>query len=73
MRTDAAAGVFVAALLLLLVSLMAGWKPLAVVCGVVMVGVLVATTRQRRTGPDPEVVIRPGNERAWRREDGDGE
>jgi hypothetical protein len=67
MRTDAAAGTFVAALVLLLVSLLEGWKPLAVIAGVVMVGVIVATARQRRTGPDPETVIRPGDERAWRR------
>lgn len=71
MRTDAAAGVFMAALALLLVSLMAGWKPLAVIAGVVMLGVIVATARQRRTGPDPEVTIRPGDERAWRRRDGE--
>lgn len=60
-----------AALALLLVSLMAGWKPLAVIAGVVMLGVIVATARQRRTGPDPEVTIRPGDERAWRRRDGE--
>lgn len=70
-RTDAAAGVFVAALVLLLVSVLEGWTPLAVICGAVMVGVLVATARQRRTGPDPEVTIRPGDERAWRRRDSD--
>jgi hypothetical protein len=71
MRTDAAAGVFVAALVLLLVSVLQGWTPLAWVCGVVMLGVLVATARQRRTGPDPETVIRPGDERAWRRTKGE--
>ena len=67
MRTDAAAGVFVGALVLFLFSLANGWGPLAVVCVAVMVGTLVATARQRRTGPEPETVIRPGDERAWRR------
>jgi len=67
MRTDAAAGVFVGALVVLLVSLLLGWTLLVVLAGAVMVGVLVATARQRRTGPDPEVTIRPGDERPWRR------
>jgi len=67
MRSDAAAGVFVAALVLLLVGLLEGWTLLWVVAAAVMVGVLVATARQRRTGPDPEVTIRPGDERPWRR------
>jgi hypothetical protein len=59
--------VFVAALVLLLISLLEGWKPLAVVAGVVMLGVIVATARQRRSGEEPEVTLRPGDERAWRR------
>lgn len=71
MRTDAAAGVFVAGLVLLLVSLLQGWGALAVIAVAVMVGVMVATARQRRSGPDPEVTIRPGDERAWRRRDGE--
>jgi hypothetical protein len=58
--------VFVGGLVLLLVSLLEGWKALAVIAVVVMIGVLVATARQRRTGPDPETVLRPGDERAWR-------
>jgi hypothetical protein len=71
-KTDAAAGVFVAALVLLLISLMQGWRPLAVLAGVVMLGVIVATARERRTGPDPETVLRPGgDERAWRRPKGE--
>ncbi|WNI16628.1 hypothetical protein [Actinacidiphila sp. ITFR-21] len=56
-----------AALVLGVVSVAEGWTGAAVLAGVVMVGVLVATARQRRTGPDPEVTIRPGDERAWRR------
>jgi ABC-type Fe3+-siderophore transport system permease subunit len=67
MRSDAAAGVFVAALVLGLISLHEGWTPLAAVCGAVMVGVIVATARGRRSGDEPEVTIRPGDERAWRR------
>lgn len=58
-----------AALVLGVVSMAEGWKLVAVLAGAVMVGVLVATARQRRTGPDPEVTIRPGDERAWRRRD----
>ena len=72
MRTDAAAGVFVAGLVGLLFSLVDGIVPLAIVCVAVMIGTLVATARQRRTGPDPDTVIRPGDERAWRRRDGEG-
>ncbi len=72
-RSDVAAGVFVAALVLLLVSLREGWTPLAWVCGAVMLGVLVATARQRRTGPEPTTVIRPGDERAWQRRRDEGE
>lgn len=68
MRTDVAAGVFVAALLVLLVSLVQGWGVLAVLAGAVMLGTIVATARQRRTGPDPDVTLRPGGkDRPWRR------
>ncbi|MFJ9413150.1 hypothetical protein ACIRPT_03165 [Streptomyces sp. NPDC101227] len=68
MRTDAAAGVFVAALAVVLVSLAQDWDVLAVMAGAVMLGTIVATARQRRTGPDPDVTLRPGGEgRPWRR------
>jgi hypothetical protein len=70
MRTDAAAGTFVAALVLLLVSLLEGWKPLAVLCGVVMIGVIVATARRSRETQDPEVLGRPGD-KPWRRPKGE--
>lgn len=70
MKTDAAAGVFVAALVLLLFSLMMGWRPVAVVCGVVMVGVLVATARRSRETANPEVLGRPGD-KPWRRRGGE--
>ena len=66
MRTDAAAGVFVAALVVLLVSWAQGWDVLAVLAGAVMIGTIVATARQRRTGPEPDVTLRPGGEgRPW--------
>jgi hypothetical protein len=48
-------------------SLAEGWTVL-VVAGAVMVGTIVATARQRRLGPPPEVTIRPGDERPWRRD-----
>lgn len=68
MRTDAAAGVFVAALVVLLVSWAQGWRVLAVVAGAVMLGTIVATARQRRTGPAPDMTLRPGGEgRPWKR------
>ncbi|MFJ8154826.1 hypothetical protein [Streptomyces sp. NPDC094468] len=67
MRSDAAAGVFVAALVVLIVSVIKGWPLLIVLAVAVMVGTLAATARQRRTGPDPEVTLRPGGEgRPWR-------
>lgn len=68
MRTDAAAGVFVAALLVFLVSLLQGWAVLALLSAAVMVGTIVATARQRRSGQVPDVTLRPGGEdRPWRR------
>lgn len=68
MRTDAAAGVFVAALVVLLVSWAQGWDVLAVLAGAVMLGTIVATARQRRTGPEPDVMLRPGGDgRPWQR------
>lgn len=67
MRSDAAAGVFVGALVVLIVSVIKGWALLIVVAVAVMLGTIVATARQRRTGPDPEVTLRPGGEdRPWR-------
>lgn len=71
MRTDAAAGVFVGALVVMLVSLVKGWSALCLVAVAVMLGALVATARRRRTGPDPDVTLRPGGEgRPWRGRDG---
>ncbi|MEV5138441.1 hypothetical protein AB0K71_05785 [Streptomyces syringium] len=72
MRTDAVAGVFVGGLVLFLAGLIKGW-PLAIVVGVaVMLGTIVATARRRRTGPDPDVTLRPGGEgRPWRKDAGE--
>lgn len=68
MRSDAAAGVFVGALVVLIVSAIKGWTVVIVLAVAVLLGVLVATARQRQTGPDPEVTLRPGGkERPWRR------
>ncbi len=68
MRRDAAAGVFGGALLVLIFSVIKGLVLLIVVAIAVMLGTLVATARQRRTGPDPEVTLRPGGkDRPWRR------
>ena len=70
MRSDAAAGAFVGALVLGLVGVVKGWTLLWVLAGAVMLGVLVATARQRRTGPEPDVTLRPGGERRpWRRDE----
>ncbi|GAA2484703.1 hypothetical protein GCM10010406_21200 [Streptomyces thermolineatus] len=67
-RSDVAAGVFVAGLLVLLVSLVKGWWLLVLLAAAVMVGTVVATARRRRTGPDPDVTLRPGGEgRPWKR------
>jgi hypothetical protein len=68
-RTDAAAGVFVAALVVLLASAAERWVPGIVGAAAVMLGVMAATARRRRSGEEPEVTIRVGDERAWRRKD----
>ncbi|MFF7982297.1 hypothetical protein ACFZDK_24735 [Streptomyces sp. NPDC007901] len=57
-----------AALVVLIVGVIKGWTLLIVLAVAVMVGTLVATSRRRRTGPDPEVTLRPGGDgRPWRR------
>lgn len=58
------AGVFVAALVLLFISVAQGWKLLAVLSGVVLVGVLVTTAARRQL---QEGDRRSGDERPWRR------
>lgn len=67
-RSDAAAGVFLAGVVLVFVALYTPYTvPLIVVAALMMTGAVTATARQRRTGPAPEVTLRPGGEnRPWR-------
>ena len=71
MRTDAALGVFVAGLAVLMIGVVTEFTVvLLVIGGLLMLGSVAATARRRRTGPDPEVTLRPGGEgRPWRRPD----
>lgn len=67
MRTDAVLGVFVVGLAVLMIGVVKEFNvALLVVGGLLMLGSVAATARQRRTGPDPEVTLRPGGkERPW--------
>lgn len=67
-RTDAALGVFVVGLAVLMIGVVKEFNvALLVIGGLLMLGSVAATAR-RRTGPDPEVTLRPGgNDRPWRR------
>lgn len=58
-----------AAMVLVFVGILTGYTTwMFVVAGLLMVGAVTATARQRRTGPDPEVTLKPGgDERPWRR------
>jgi hypothetical protein len=69
MRSDAALGVFVVGLAVLMFGVISGFTVVwLVVGGLLMLGAVAATARQRRTGPDPEVTLRPGGkDRPWRR------
>ncbi|WP_416976703.1 hypothetical protein [Streptomyces sp. T028] len=69
MRTDAAFGVFVVGLALFMLGMWMGFAPaLMMLGGLLMLGTVAATARQRRTGPDPEVTFRPGGkDRPWKR------
>ncbi|MFJ3310297.1 hypothetical protein ACIPSA_46360 [Streptomyces sp. NPDC086549] len=60
------AGVFVAALVLLFVSVAKGWTLLAWLCGVVLIGVMVtnAARRQQAGGRTPETGERPWRKRS---------
>ncbi|MFJ3201003.1 hypothetical protein [Streptomyces sp. NPDC086989] len=68
-RSDGAVGVFVVGLVIFMFGVVAEFMigPL-VLGGLLMVGAVAATARQRRTGPAPEVTLRPGSgDRPWRR------
>lgn len=68
MKTDAAVGVVAAGVVVVLAAVWTHtwWLLLPAAC--LIVGAVTATARQRRTGPDPEVTLRPGGEgRPWRR------
>jgi hypothetical protein len=70
MRTDAVLGVFVVGLAVLMIGVVKEFNvALLVIGGLLMLGAVAATARQRRTGPDPEVTLRPGGKgRPWRRD-----
>lgn len=69
MRSDGAVGVFAVGLALVLYGVMAEGVVWALVLGgLLMLGAVAATARQRRAGPPPEVTLRPGGDgRPWRR------
>lgn len=67
-RSDGPVGVVAAGIVVAFVALYTHvwWLFLPAVC--LIVGAVAATARQRRTGPDPEVTLRPGGDgRPWRR------
>lgn len=70
-KSDGAVGVFAVGLALGFISLYTDFTvPLMVVAGLLMLGAVAATARQRRTGPAPEVTLRPGGkDRPWRKRD----
>ncbi|MFE5771432.1 hypothetical protein ACFQ7O_24065 [Streptomyces sp. NPDC056485] len=72
-RSDGAVGVFAVGLAVLMLGVVkefTGW--LLVVGGLLMLGAVAATARQRRQGLEPGVTLRPGGDgRPWRREPGE--
>ncbi|WP_327377995.1 hypothetical protein OG393_30960 [Streptomyces sp. NBC_01216] len=68
---DAAVGVVAVGVALVFVGILTGYTVwVFVVAGLLMIGAVAATARQRRTGPAPDVTLRPGGEnRPWRSED----
>lgn len=68
-KADAALGVFVVGLAVLMIGVVTEFTVIWLVLGgLLMLGAVAATARRRRTGPDPEVTLRPGGEgRPWRR------
>jgi hypothetical protein len=77
MKASGALGVFVVGLVVFLVGVAREFTVLWLVIGsVLMLGAVAATAGRRRTGPDPDVTLKPGGEgRPWRSEptDPDGE
>ncbi|GAA5033103.1 hypothetical protein GCM10023335_76260 [Streptomyces siamensis] len=70
MKASAALGVFVVGLAVLMVGVAAEFNvALLAVGALLMLGAVASTMRQRRTGPAPDVTVRPGGEgRPWRRD-----
>lgn len=68
-KADAALGVFVVGLAVLMIGVVTEFTVIwLVIGGLLMLGAVAATARQRRAGPKPEVTLRPGGkDRPWRR------
>lgn len=67
-KADAALGVFVVGLAVLMIGVVKEFNlAVLVIGGLLMLGAVAATARQRRTGPDPEETLKPGGDgRPWR-------
>ncbi|MFJ8603404.1 hypothetical protein ACIREM_32800 [Streptomyces shenzhenensis] len=72
MKASGALGVFVVGLAVLMIGVVKEFNvALLVIGGLLMLGAVAATAQRRRTGPDPEVTLRPGGSgRPWRRPKG---
>jgi hypothetical protein len=68
-RSDGAVGVFAVGLAVFMLGVISRFTAgLLILGGLLMLGAVAATARQRRVGPAPEVTLRPGGkERPWRR------
>lgn len=68
-RSDGALGVFAVGLVVFMWGVIAGFVVILLVLGgLAMLGAVAATARQRRTGPAPDVTLRPGGkDRPWKR------
>ncbi|MEH0445439.1 hypothetical protein QA811_17705 [Streptomyces sp. B21-102] len=77
MKASGALGVFVVGLVVFMVGVAGEFTVIWLAVGsLLMLGAVAATPGRRRTGPDPDVTLRPGGEaRPWRSqaEDADGE
>lgn len=69
MKSSGALGVFVVGLAVFMVGVAREFTVVwLVVGGLLMLGAGAATAGRRRTGPEPEVTMRPGGEgRPWRK------